>query len=287
MLIRRANVHRLIGSAVLSAIMLASTTGMGYAQQPPSPPPAAPDAPVDRAKILAAPGVFGLFATYKVRADFYRSANAERKGAAAEVAAVVDKHKTKVIVDAYLTRGLGPSSDYMLRVHAYDMAAGQAFLNDFRATRIGMQSEVSENLVGITKALNYITKEKSPELNTGLSAATYTGEAPRYAIMIPVKKSAEWWNLTDQQRLKEMQTHTNPTLPYLVNVRRKLYHSTGIADTDFITYFETADLAAFNNLLISLARVPENKYHVRWGNPTVLGTIKPLDDVIKTLAAAN
>ena len=40
--------------------------------------------------------------------------------------------------------------------------------------------------------------------------------------MIPMKKSAEWWNLTEQQRLKEMETHTNQkTLPYLVNGRRK------------------------------------------------------------------
>ncbi len=290
MVIRSARAQTLSSVLAIAAILACTLAGPASAQQPPAPAaPAAPaaDAPVDRAKILAAPGVFGLFATYKIRPDFYRQGNAERKGAAAEVAAVVEKHKTKVIVDAYLTRGLGASSDYMLRVHAYDMAAGQAFLNDFRATRIGMQSEVSENLVGITKGLNYITKEKSPELNTGLFAASYTGAAPRYAIVIPVKKSAEWWNLSDQQRLKEMETHTNPTLPYLVNVKRKLYHSTGLADTDFITYFETADLGAFNNLLISLARVPENKYHTRWGSPTILGTIQSLEDVIKVLAAAS
>lgn len=247
---------------------------------------AAPMAPMmaDRAKLLTAPGVFGNFSTYKMRADYSKLPAAERKMAAAEVMKVVDKHKDKVIVDAYLTRGFEANSDFLLRVHSMDMAATQSFLVDFRATRFGMSADVTENLVGITKALNYISKDKSPDLNAGLSSATYSGDAPRYTIVIPVKKNAEWWNLTDAQRLKEMETHTMPTLAYLVNVKRKLYHSTGLDDTDFITYFETNDLGAFNNLLLSLASVPENKYHVRWGSPTILGTILPFETVVKTLS---
>lgn len=239
---------------------------------------------VDRAKILVAPGVFGNFSTYKVRADYYRMPMAERKGAAKEVMAVVDKHKDKVIVDAYLTRGFEAESDFFLRVHSYDMAATQAFLVDFRATRFGMHCDVTEQLVGMTKPLNYITKDKSPSLNAGLTGATYTDAAPRYAFMIPVKKNADWWNLSDEQRLKEMETHTLPTLANLVNVKRKLYHSTGLDDTDFITYFETADLGAFNNLMLALAKVPENKYHVRWGSPTVMGTIQSFDGVVNALS---
>ncbi len=274
----------------ISLVMLTAgfmlANGAAFAQQAAMDKAAAP-APVDRAKILTAPGVFGNFSTYKLRADYYKLSNAERKGAAAEVLAVVDKHKNSVIVDAYLTRGFEAQSDFFLRVHSYDMAATQAFLVDFRATRFGMYSDVTEQLVGMTKALNYITKDKSPGLNAGLSSATYSGDAPRYAFMIPVKKNAEWWNLTDAQRLKEIETHTAPTLGNLVNVKRKLYHSTGIDDTDFITYFETNDLSAFNSLMLALAKVPENKYHVRWGSPTVMGTIQTFENVVKTLSMGN
>lgn len=238
----------------------------------------------DMTKILTAPGVFGNFSTYRIRPDYYKMSMADRKGAAAEVVAVVEKHKDKVKAEAYLTRGFESQSDFFLRVHSYDMAATQAFLVDFRATRFGMHAEVTENLVGMTKALNYITKDKSPNLNAGLTSATYSDAAPRYAFVIPVKKNADWWNLTDEQCLKEMETHTLPTLANLVNVKRKLYHSTGLDDTDFITYFETADLGAFNNLMLSLAKVPENKYHVRWGSPTVLGTIQSFESVVNTLS---
>ena len=268
-------------AAALVSVFLAFGSAATHAQT------ADQKAPVDRAKILTAAGVYGNFSTYKVRPEYYRLALAERKGAAAEVVAVVDKHKEKVIVDAYLTRGFEAGSDLFLRVHSYDMAATQAFLVDFRATRFGMALDVTENLVGVTKALNYITKDKSPDLNAGLTAASYSADPPRYALMVPVKKNADWWNLSDAQRLKEIETHTLPTLANLVNVKRKLYHSTGIDDTDFITYFETADLVAFNNLMLALAKVPENKYHVRWGSPTVLGTIQTVENVVKVLSVGN
>lgn len=270
-------------TGLLLTFMALLSVGSSQAQQAnmdAKPPMAMPD----MTKILTAPGVFGNFSTYKVRPDYYKLSMAERKGAAAEVVAVVEKYKDKVKAEAYLTRGFEAQSDFFLRIHSYDMAATQAFLVDFRATRFGMNAEVTENLVGMTKALNYITKDKSPNLNAGLTGATYSDATPRYAFVIPVKKNADWWNLTDEQRLKEMETHTLPTLANLVNVKRKLYHSTGLDDTDFITYFETADLDAFNNLMLALAKVPENKYHVRWGSPTVLGTIQSFDSVVNTLS---
>ena len=270
-------------TGLLLTFMALLSVGSSQAQQAnmdAKPPMAMPD----MTKILTAPGVFGNFSTYKVRPDYYKLSMAERKGAAAEVVAVVEKYKDKVKAEAYLTRGFEAQSDFFLRIHSYDMAATQAFLVDFRATRFGMNAEVTENLVGMTKALNYITKDKSPNLNAGLTGATYSDATPRYAFVIPVKKNADWWNLTDEQRLKEMETHTLPTLANLVNVKRKLYHSTGLDDTVFITYFETADLGAFNNLMLALAKVPENKYHVRWGSPTVLGTIQSFDSVVNTLS---
>lgn len=239
---------------------------------------------IERSKILSQPGVFGVFTMFKLRPEWNNISASERMDSAAEITKLIEKHKDNVLADIYLTRGLETKSDFFVRINAYDLVKAQTFMREFRATAIGKHADVSDTLVGVTKPLNYVTKKNSPDLNAGLSSATYTGDAPRYAIVIPVKKSAEWWNLSFEQRLKEMEAHTLPTLAYLVNVKRKLYHATGLDDIDFITYFETNDLIAFNNLLISLASVPENKYHVRWGNPTTLGTILSPENVIKALA---
>lgn len=265
--------------ATLVGATMALVSASAAAQQPATQPMT-----IERSTILTKPGVFGVFTMFKLRPEWNKVPTAERKGAAEEVKKLIEKHKDNVLVDLYLTRGLETNSDFFFRINAYDLAKAQTFMREFRSTTIGKNADVFESLVGVTKPLNYISKEKSPGLNAGLSSASYSGPAPRYVIVIPVKKNAEWWNMSPEERLKEMEVHTTPTLAFLVNVKRKLYHSTGLDDTDFITYFETDDLSAFNNLMLSLASVKENKFHVRWGNPTTLGTIHSPEDVVKALA---
>lgn len=275
----------LLASAVAAAILV--QPALSSAQQPAAGAmmkPAGDGMMIERSKILTQPGVFGVFTMFKLRADWDKMPASARKGAAAEVTKLIAKHKNNVLVDVYLTRGLKAQYDYFFRVHAYDLAKAQTFMQEFRSTLIGRNSDVTETQVGLTKALNYITKDKSPGLNTGLSSASYSGPAPRYVVSVPIKKDAAWWNLSVEERLALMEEHTAPTLAYLVNVKRKLYHSTGLDDIDFITYFETDDLGAFNNLMISLASVKENKHHVRWGSPVTLGTIHSPENVIKALS---
>ncbi len=279
----------LIASAIAAAVLMPVSA---YAQKPAAAPMMKPmmkpmmaePMMIERSKILVQPGVFGVFTMFKLRPEWDKMTAASRKGAAGEVTKLIEKHKNNVLVDVYLTRGLKSKYDYFFRVHAYDLAKAQTFMREFRSTLIGKHSDVFETQVGLTKALNYITKDKSPGLNAGLSSASYSGPAPRYVVSVPIKKDAAWWNMSVEERLALMEEHTAPTLAYLVNVKRKLYHSTGIDDIDFITYFETDDLAAFNNLMISLASVKENKHHVRWGNPTTLGTIGTPESVVMALS---
>lgn len=246
--------------------------------------PLAAPTTIERSKILSQPGVFGLFTTFKLRAGWLATPANRRLSSAGELSKLIAKHKDEVLVDVYLTRGLETDSDYFLRVHAYDLAKAQTFMREFRSTVIGRHSDPTQTLVGMTKPRNYITKDQSPDLNGALASVSYAGSPPRYALLIPVKKSAEWWNLAPEQRLKEMEAHTAPTLAYLANIKPKVYHSTGLDDTDFISYFETNDLGAFNNLMLALASVPENKYNVRWGSPTVLGTIHAPEEVMEALS---
>lgn len=274
----------LIASAIAAAVLMPVSASAQKPAMAPMMKPMADTMMIERSKILTQPGVFGVFTMFKLRPSWDMQSAKVRSGAVAEVTKLIGKHKNNVLVDIYLTRGLKAKYDYFLRVHAYDLAKAQTFMREFQATSIGKNSDVFEAQVGLTKALNYITKDKSPGLNTGLSSATYTGDAPRYAVSVPIKKDAAWWNMTAEERLALMEEHTAPTLAYLVNVKRKLYHATGLDDIDFITYFETNDLGAFQNLMISLASVKENKHHVRWGNPTTLGTIGTPESVIKALS---
>lgn len=236
--------------------------------------------PVDRAKVLTDTGVFGIFSVLKLRPEWSRLPAAARQAAAGEVTKVLAAHE-RVIVDAYLTRGLSEKADYLYRVHAYDLAEAQACANDLRDTTLGKNSDLIDTFIGVTKALVYASKDA--QMLSGLRAASYEGPPPRFAIVIPTQKNAEWWNLSAEKRMETIRGHVDPTLAFLKTVKRKLYHSSGLDDMDWITYFETNDLSGFTDLTISLLSIPENKYNIRLGNPTLVGRIGSVDDMLKGL----
>jgi chlorite dismutase len=241
------------------------------------------ETPLDRAKVLRDPGVYGLIVTYKLREQAVHGRAVRATAAVDEVRKLRERHASRVMVEAYLSRGLDAATDYFLRLHTYELAHAQDFLEDFGKTTIGRQSRLVHSFKGVTKGPLYISRDRSPELNRGLTSTFYQGPPARYAIVIPTRKNADWWNLAPADRLKAMEVHTRPTLAYLKNVRRKLYHSTGLDDADFLTYFETADLVAFHQLNLALVSVPENRFNVRFGNPTIVGTMRPFDEVMRVL----
>jgi chlorite dismutase len=134
----------------------------------------------------------------------------------------------------------------------------------------------------MSKKANYVPGFPD-QMRADLKAPSEPGASP-YAIVIPIRKSAEWWALDQEKRAAMMKEHTEAALPYHKTVKRKLYHSSGLDDLDFITYFETSKLEDFHGLILSLEKVKEFQYTRRFGHPTLLGTVKSLDEIIETLA---
>jgi chlorite dismutase len=78
------------------------------------------------------------------------------------------------------------------------------------------------------------------------------------AVLIPLKKSAEWWNMSQDERrsiFEEQSHHTAIGLEYLPAVARRLHHCRDLGEEfDFLTWFEFAPehSAAFDELLVRL-----------------------------------
>jgi chlorite dismutase len=240
------------------------------------------EAAVDREKLLSDPGVYGTFAVFKAEDDWWKLDKAARTAAAAEMKAIFQKHAETVTTDVYLLRGLSEKADFFIRVHSTEMLNNQNFLVDVMGTTLGMHLVNTNTFNGITKKANYVPGFPD-DLKTALKTPPDPGPKP-YVIVVPVRKDAEWWMMPQEARGAMMKEHTDATVSYLKTVKRKLYHASGLDDLDFITYFETAKLDDFNNLIIGLERVKENKHNKQFGNPTLLGTIRPLDEILEILS---
>jgi len=86
------------------------------------------------------------------------------------------------------------------------------------------------------------------------------------AALIPIRKTAAWWNLTQEERrniFEEKSHHIAEGIRYLPSVARQLYHSRDIGEPfDFLTWFEYAPQhsEAFEELARTLRKTEEWRY---------------------------
>jgi len=86
------------------------------------------------------------------------------------------------------------------------------------------------------------------------------------AALIPIRKSAAWWDLTQDERrtvLEDRSHHIATGLDYLPAVARRLHHGRDLGEAfDFLTWFEfaPADSAAFEDLVARLRATEEWSY---------------------------
>mgnify|MGYP000199158518 CR=1 FL=1 len=242
-----------------------------------------PSLATDREALLTQSGVYGTFAAFQMDHDWWDLTGEARVIAVSEVKGLIEQFSHKIVIESYLLRGLSDHADLMFRIHAHALSDTQQFLTSLLGTRLGRHLVATTYLHGLTKPAAYAPG--FPEtMKQSLQSPTPDPGTKSYAIVIPIRKDAEWWALGQDTRATLMQEHTQAALPYINTVKRKLYHSSGLDDFDFITYFETDKLEDFHSLIRALEQVKEYRHDRRFGHPTLLGTIRPLDDILELFA---
>ncbi len=121
-------------------------------------------------------------------------------------------------------------------------------------------------LRGITSNERYVVRQEKTALvskQEGLGRAAATR-----AALIPIRKNAAWWALTQDERreiIEAQSHHIAIGMKYLPAVARRLHHCRDLGTDepfDFLTWFEYApgDAAAFDELVQALRASPEWGY---------------------------
>jgi len=126
---------------------------------------------------------------------------------------------------------------------------------------------VAWRLRGAASYERYTHRQEHDEL-TASSPPLGRPEAS-HAALIPITKSPEWWELSQDERrdiFEEQSHHIATGLKYLPAIARRLYHGRDLGEPfDFLTWFEFApnDSAAFEELAGMLRKTREWTYVVR------------------------
>lgn len=95
-------------------------------------------------------------------------------------------------------------------------------------------------LNGRTSNVRYTTRAELGDLQGRQSPLGRPGA--RNAALIPIKKSAQWWAMAQDERraiFEEQSRHTSTGMQYLPQIARKLLHCRDLDEPfDFLTWFE-------------------------------------------------
>jgi chlorite dismutase len=119
-------------------------------------------------------------------------------------------------------------------------------------------------LAGVASHTRYTERAEKEQL-AAVQAKLGRPEAT-CAALIPIKKSAAWWELTQEERrqiFEDKSHHIAASLKYLPAIARQLHHSRDIGEPfDFLTWFEyePAHAEAFEELVGMLRATEEWNY---------------------------
>ena len=134
----------------------------------------------------------------------------------------------------------------------------------FEGSQTTTQQGSSWLLRGVTSYERYVHKMERSALVVQ-QAELGRLEATR-AALIPIKKSAAWWELAQDERraiFAERSHHITIGLKYVARIARRLYHGYDLGEPfDFLTWFEYApgDAEAFEELVGKLRETEEWTY---------------------------
>jgi len=108
--------------------------------------------------------------------------------------------------------------------------------------RLDEVEDVAWQLRGVASNLRY-TNEAERKTLAAIQPGLGRPEA-RHAALIPIRKTAAWWLLAQDERraiIEERSRHIAIGLTYLPAVARKLFHARDLGEPfDFLTWFEFA-----------------------------------------------
>lgn len=126
-------------------------------------------------------------------------------------------------------------------------------------------------LKGMTRHLQYTSAEVRSDL-AKRSAAEFPSAGNPFAVLIPIRKSAVWWDMAQDMRQKHFErsgnrNHMAVGYDFADKIYRKLYHARYFENPegyDFLTYFEfpAETRPVFESLLAELRDTQKNP---EWG----------------------
>jgi chlorite dismutase len=217
--------------------------------------------------------IFLNFSFFKVDPKWRWLNEIGKEEAAKEFASLVEVANTKIKARTYSTVGLRSDSDFMIWMISDSIEKTQVMTSKIYSTVLGKY---------LTPSYVFLSAARQSHYSSKVTPGFMTDEQPmKYCVVYPFVKSREWYLLPLEERKKMMEEHIAVGRKF-PQVRLNTSYSFGLDDQDFMLAFETADLMAFQELIIQLRETKVSRYVVR-DTPMIVCVYKGVEEIIKSL----
>ncbi len=193
--------------------------------------------------------------------------------AAKEFASLMEVAGTKMKVRTYSTVGLREDADLMIWMISDTIEKTQVMTSKIYTTVLGKY---------LSPSYVFLSAARPSVYSSRVTPGFMTDEQPmKYVIVYPFVKSREWYLLPFEERKQMMEEHIQVGRKF-PQVRLNTTYSFGLDDQDFMLAFETADLMAFQELIMQLRETRVSRYIVR-DTPMIVCVYKGVEDIVKSL----
>ncbi|HSO29220.1 MAG TPA: chlorite dismutase family protein [Candidatus Sulfomarinibacteraceae bacterium] len=207
-----------------------------------------------------------------------RRTDAERQQDGGDLLAAyarIDRHGGRTF--SYSSVGIEPGVDILLWRMAPSIEALEESGADLFRAGLGRWLSVTHSMVGRIGPSQYVRKPTEQE------QSLFAGDRSRYLIVYPFTKTTDWYLLGKEARQGVMNEHMRVGHDY-PTIRQALAYSFGLDSQDFVVAYETDDLVAFGDLVRAL-RATESRRSTVNDTPILLGTHRPMDEILHLLGA--
>lgn len=193
--------------------------------------------------------------------------------AAKEFASLMEVAGTKMKVRTYSTVGLREDADFMIWMISDTIEKTQVMTSKIYTTVLGKY---------LSPSYVFLSAARPSVYSSRVTPGYMTDEQPmKYVIVYPFVKSREWYLLPFEERKQMMEEHIQVGRKF-PQVRLNTTYSFGLDDQDFMLAFETADLMAFQELIMQLRETRVSRHIVR-DTPMIVCVYKGVEDIVKSL----
>jgi chlorite dismutase len=197
------------------------------------------------------------------------------EASAVEWEVVFKEHADDVQVRGFYTaQGFRPDADLMMWWVSSSPDAIQDLIASIRRTELGSRLELTHAFMGVTRPA---------EFNPDHRPAFLRGEDPKkYLCVYPFVRTPEWYLLPSEERARLLREHGEIGREF-PDVLPNTTSAFGLGDWEWILAFEADELHRIVDCIRKLRDAEARKY-TKEEIPFVVGTRKPLTDVIADLA---